>query len=88
MPDDRWWADWTAVSATWLYKEAVEFAGWDCIDEELAAEQIIDGRRRWRKMKGRATVRLSNGMIRESEMHWFESGGKGRVEYRIKRHLA
>ena len=64
--------------------------------EQIAAGRGVDirrylnetyGRSRWRKMKGRATVRLPNGMIRESEIHWFESGGRGRVEYKIKRYL-
>lgn len=31
------------------------------------------GRGRWRKLKGIATVRLSDGTIRLAEVHWFES---------------
>ena len=31
------------------------------------------GGRRWRKLKGTALVRLTDGTIREAEVHWFES---------------
>ncbi len=45
------------------------------------------GRGRWRKLKGVATVRLDNGMIRLAEVHWFEAHGIGRRKMRIKRYL-
>jgi len=45
------------------------------------------GRGRWRKLKGVATVRLANGMIRLAEVHWFEAHGIGRRKMRIKRYL-
>jgi hypothetical protein len=35
------------------------------------------GTGRWRKMKGLATVQLSNGRVCEAEIHWFEADGIG-----------
>jgi hypothetical protein len=43
------------------------------------------GRGRWRKMKGIATVRLTDGTICEAEIHWFEAQGIGRKDFKIKR---
>nr|VFJ68430.1 MAG: hypothetical protein BECKFW1821B_GA0114236_11443 [Candidatus Kentron sp. FW] len=43
------------------------------------------GKGRWRKMKGRATVELVDGTIREAEIHWFEAHGVGRKDFKIKR---
>ena len=40
---------------------------------------------RWRKRKGQATVRLSDGTICEAELHWFEAHGIGRRDMKIKR---
>lgn len=37
------------------------------------------GRRKWRKMKGIATIRYSDGRIVDAEIHWFEAHGFGRV---------
>ena len=45
------------------------------------------GGRRWRKLKGIATVRLSDGTIRVAEVHWFEAHGIGKKKMRIKRFL-
>lgn len=42
------------------------------------------GGRRWRKLKGTATVGLSDGTIRKAEVHWFEAHGIGRKKMRIK----
>jgi hypothetical protein len=42
------------------------------------------GAGRWRKLKGTATVRLSDGTIRLAEVHWFEAHGIGRRKMRIK----
>ena len=39
------------------------------------------------KLKGIATVRLSDGTIREAEVHWFEAHGIGTRKMRIKRYL-
>jgi len=45
------------------------------------------GRGRWRKRKGVATVRLSDGVVRLAELHWYEATGVGRKELKIKRYL-
>ena len=45
------------------------------------------GRGRWRKLKGRALIRLEDGRIREAELHWYEAHGIGRFELKRKRYL-
>ena len=45
------------------------------------------GKGRWRKLKGVANVRLNDGTIRISEIHWFEAHGIGKKKMRIKRYL-
>jgi hypothetical protein len=45
------------------------------------------GRGRWRKLKGKGTVRLSDGTMRHAELHWFEAHGIGKRKMRIKRFL-
>ena len=45
------------------------------------------GRGRWRKLKGNARVRLSDGTIRQAEVHWFEAHGIGQVYLKRKRNL-
>jgi len=42
---------------------------------------------RWRKLKGLATVQLSDGTMRLAEVHWFEAHGIGKKMMRIKRFL-
>jgi len=54
---------------------------------ELARLRKIYGRGRWRKRKGIATVRLSDGTIRLAELHWYEATGIGRRELKLKRYL-
>ncbi len=45
------------------------------------------GHGNWRKLKGIATIRLSNGSIRRAEIHWFEAHGIGKKKMRIKRYV-
>ena len=45
------------------------------------------GSGRWRKLKGIATVRLTDHTMRQAEIHWFEAHGAGRKKLRIKRFL-
>jgi hypothetical protein len=45
------------------------------------------GAGRWRKMKGIATVRIENGILRQAELHWYEAHGIGRRKMKIKRFL-
>lgn len=42
---------------------------------------------RWKKLKGIATVRLSDGTICKAEVHWYEAHGIGKKEIKIKRIL-
>jgi hypothetical protein len=42
------------------------------------------GRGRWRKRKGIARVRLTDGATRMAEIHWYEAAGIGRKEFKIK----
>jgi hypothetical protein len=45
------------------------------------------GKGRWRKMKGRAMMRLPSGRVRLVELHWYEAHGIGRRELKRKRYL-
>jgi hypothetical protein len=54
---------------------------------DLAYLQKTYGSGRWRKVKGKAHVRLPNGNIRRVELHWYESHGIGRKDIKIKRYL-
>lgn len=45
------------------------------------------GRGRWRKLKGKATVRLETGAVCRVELHWYEAHGIGRRKLKIKRFL-
>ena len=45
------------------------------------------GGRRWRKMKGIATIELADGTICLAELHWYEAHGVGSKEFKIKRIL-
>ena len=45
------------------------------------------GAGRWRKLKGVAMMRLSNGRIRRAELHWYEAHGMGKKEFKRKRYL-
>jgi hypothetical protein len=54
---------------------------------ELARLRRSYGRGRWRKRKGIATVRLSDGSVRAAELHWYEASVIGRKEFKIKRLL-
>jgi hypothetical protein len=45
------------------------------------------GEGRWRKMKGKAMIRLKRGRARLAELHWYEAHGVGRKEIKRKRYL-
>lgn len=51
---------------------------------EIARLRRIYGRGRWRKRKGIAEVRLSNGSAHLAEIHWYEAAGIDRKEFKIK----
>jgi hypothetical protein len=52
---------------------------------EIDRLRKVYGRGRWRKMKGIASVRLPDGTTSAAEVHWYESHGIGRKEFKIKR---
>jgi hypothetical protein len=54
---------------------------------ELPQLRARFGHGRWRKRKGVANVRLSDGTIRIAEVHWYEAHGIGKVRMKIKRYL-
>jgi hypothetical protein len=54
---------------------------------EIARLRKVYGRGRWRKRKGFASVRLSDGSVQLAELHWYEAAGIGRKELKIKRFL-
>ena len=51
---------------------------------EIARLRKVHGRGRWRKRKGLARVRLSDGSVHVAEIHWYEAAGIGRKEFKIK----
>ncbi len=54
---------------------------------EIARLRRIYGRARWRKRKGIARIRLTDGSIHMAEIHWYEATGIGRREFKIKQFL-
>jgi hypothetical protein len=52
---------------------------------EVARLRRVYGRGRWRKRKGIARVRISDGSVHVAEIHWYEAAGIGRKESKIKR---
>jgi hypothetical protein len=54
---------------------------------EMNRLRKLYGDGRWRKCKGEATVRLSDGTVLNAEIHWYEATGIGKREYKIKRYL-
>jgi hypothetical protein len=45
----------------------------------------IYGKARWRKLKGNASIRFSDGTMCQAEIHWYEAHGIGAKEHKIKR---
>jgi hypothetical protein len=52
---------------------------------ELARLKKFYGDGRWRKRKGIATIRLTDGSFKTAELHWYEASGIGKRELKIKR---
>ncbi len=50
----------------------------------LASLKKKYGKGRWRKKKGIATIRLTDGSFRIAEIHWYEAHGIGRKDIKIK----
>ena len=51
---------------------------------DIARLRRTYGSARWRKLKGRGTVRLADGTVLEAELHWYEAHGIGRRELKVK----
>lgn len=51
---------------------------------EIARLRKRYGRGRWRKRKGVAHIRLTDGTDHMAEIHWYEATGIGRKEFKIK----
>ena len=54
---------------------------------ELKRLNRIYGKATWRKRKGIAKIRLTDGTIKLAELHWYEGHGKGKRETKIKKYL-
>jgi hypothetical protein len=54
---------------------------------ELSSLKEKYGGKRWRKLKGVATVLLPNENLRKAELHWYEAHGIGKRKMKIKRFL-
>ena len=57
------------------------------LESEFYLSYENDTAQRWRKRKGVAKVLLSDGTVRDAEVHWFEAHGIGKKMMRIKRFL-
>ena len=55
---------------------------------EISRLRKMYGYSRWRKLKGRATIRLPDGTVCEAELHWYEAHGIGRKDIKVKRILS
>lgn len=51
---------------------------------EVARLRKTYGAKRWRKLKGIATICLENGTVTQAELHWYEAHGIGKKEIKIK----
>jgi hypothetical protein len=54
---------------------------------DLPRLRRLYGKGHWRKMKGKASIRLRNGRIRLAELHWYEAHGIGKKEFKRKKYL-
>ena len=66
--------------------EAIETFATGAGIREIRRLERAYGKGRWRKRKGTADVKLSDGTIRRAEIHWYEATGIGRKEFKIKRY--
>ena len=54
---------------------------------ELRRLNRVYGKTTWRKRKGVAKIRLSDGTAKIAELHWYEGHDKGKKEFKIKKYL-
>ena len=69
-----------------IFDVEVIAVGWSI--RELSRLRRTYGSGRWRKLKGKATIRLDDGSLCSAEVHWYEAHGVGKREIKIKRFLA
>jgi len=55
---------------------------------ERARLRKVYGKGRWRKFKGIASIRFTDGTMCKAEIHWYEAHGMGSREFKIKRILS
>ena len=67
--------------------EEIEIIALGASIREVARLQKFYGPSRWRKLKGKALVRLPDAKVGLAELHWYEAHGIGRKEIKIKRLL-
>lgn len=51
---------------------------------DLARVRRKYGPGNWRKVKGRAAIRLEDGSTHQAEIHWYEAHGIGRKRFKVK----
>ena len=51
---------------------------------ELRRLNKVYGKARWRKLKGIANIKFTDGSICKAEIHWYEAHGIGKKEFKIK----
>ena len=51
---------------------------------ELPRLRKLYGDAHWRKRKGFAEIRLPDGSLHQTEIHWYEASGIGKKEFKIK----
>jgi len=51
---------------------------------DLTRLRKLYGSGNWRKLKGIATVRLIDGTVHTTNVHWYEADGIGKREIKIK----
>jgi len=54
---------------------------------ELRRLRKLYGGKRWRKLKGTATIELADGTMCYAELHWYTAHGVGTRDLKIKRIL-
>jgi hypothetical protein len=54
---------------------------------ERKSLKTLFGGKRWRKLKGRGTVRFPDGSVHQAELHWYEAHGIGKRKMKVKRLL-
>jgi hypothetical protein len=67
--------------------ESIEIIAVGSSIRDIARLRRQYGAGRWRKLKGKAMVRLANGRVCKAEVHWYEAHGIGKKKFKIKRYL-